>query len=458
MEKKNIVRVILRSDGSVHIAFEDIRTIYATPANLMELFSDPNGFIENGSKGQPDSTFLANRKRVALDEVLGLTLCSVNNDKQIICEFPELFQYISQNNNTNEMRNKPIRMEDYEHRMVIEDEKSYLLRFFLEFTQHLKSRVAIRKNIKLNPQIQAAIMREILSAYFEEELPEPEKAASLSGFIEKSENMYQPEIANPMANKVTVKEYARIHDLSENTVRKYIQDKKLVNVIKVGKLLYIDKDELLPIYDKRKGRKRKKTGEEKFFRRAMEGSPEEVRAYIREQGLFDDEIGRFIRSYAECDYYVKNYYHHLCLNGQNVLAVDVNPDYLVPINMVPDKVRKKYKDEPNKQYRNRDLMAAGCAPVVPNKHKDQFIYHVHHIGQRPESPFCLLPEFEHNSKEYSSIFHQGSAGVELHTPEFEARKAACWKELLRCYEAANGDFNKIPYNSPRKTRYEKSKK
>lgn len=458
MEKKNIVRVILRSDGSVHIAFEDIRTIYATPANLLELFSDPNGFIENGSKGQPDSTFLANRKRVSLDEVLGLTLATVNSDKQIVCDFPELFQYLSQNNDTKEMRNKPLRMEDFENRMVLSDEKAYLLRFFLEFTHNLKSRVAIQKNIHLRHQVQSAIMKEILNSYFEEELPEPEKSEPLSGFIEKSENMYQPEKVDPTTNMVTVKEYARIHGFSENTVRKYINDNKLVKTRKVGRLLYVDKDELPPSYDKRKGRKRKKTGEEKFFKRAVEGSPEEVRAYIRDNDLWDDEIGRFIRSYQECDYYVNNSYHHLCLNGQNVLAVDVNPDYLVPDNMVPDKVRKKYKDEPSKQYRNRDLMAAGCAPVVPNKHKDQFIYHVHHIGQRPESPFCLLPEFQHNSKEYSSIFHQGSIGVELHTPEFEARKAACWKELLHCYDAANGDFNKIPYNSPRKTRYKKSKK
>ena len=92
MDKKTIARVNLRSDGSIHIAFEDIRTIYATAENVKALFSDPLGFIEIGSQSQKDSTAVVNRKRVPLDDVLGLTLASVNSDKQVVCDFPELFQ------------------------------------------------------------------------------------------------------------------------------------------------------------------------------------------------------------------------------------------------------------------------------------------------------------------------------------------------------------------------------
>lgn len=48
-EAKNLARIILRADGSVHIAFRDIRAVCATAANLAALFSDPLDFIETQS-------------------------------------------------------------------------------------------------------------------------------------------------------------------------------------------------------------------------------------------------------------------------------------------------------------------------------------------------------------------------------------------------------------------------
>lgn len=39
-DRKSLARVILRSDGFIHIAFEDIRSIWATAENVLELFSD----------------------------------------------------------------------------------------------------------------------------------------------------------------------------------------------------------------------------------------------------------------------------------------------------------------------------------------------------------------------------------------------------------------------------------
>ena len=63
----------------------------------MELFADPIDFIEKGSFQYQESTFIANRRRVELEDVLGLTLATVNSDKQIVCDFPELFQYVFQN-------------------------------------------------------------------------------------------------------------------------------------------------------------------------------------------------------------------------------------------------------------------------------------------------------------------------------------------------------------------------
>lgn len=61
-EPRVLARVILRSDGHVHIAFRDIRSIYATIKNLQEFFSDPFEFIEVTSHSYEDSTFQINRR------------------------------------------------------------------------------------------------------------------------------------------------------------------------------------------------------------------------------------------------------------------------------------------------------------------------------------------------------------------------------------------------------------
>ncbi len=457
-ESKNLARVILRSNGTIHVAFQDVRAITATANNLMALFSDPIEFIEKGSLSCKESTFTVNRQRVELDEVLGLTLASVNSDKQIVCDFPELFQYIFYNITEESSRDKPLNMSDFEHRTLLSDEKAYLLHFYLEFTQNLRSRVGISKNIKLREEVQIAIMREILNTYFEEELPKPAKAADLSKQIDCSEsnNLLKAESMDRMVNMVNVYEYAKIIDRTPDSVRKYIQNHLLKSAVKVGQGYLIDRDDRPIDFDKRKGRKRKKTGEEKFFKRAMEGSPEEVREYIRKNNFFSDDVGKYIRSYAEFTYYEKNNYHEVVFNGRNCLIIDVVPEYIVPDNMVPQKVKNRFPNEPDKVYRNRDLMEAGCPPVVPQKQKDQFVFHVHHVGQRPESPFCAIPEYDHISKELSTVFHQGSYSSDLHGPEFEAQKGAFWREYIRQYDIAE-EFSKIPYRSPKRTRNEKSK-
>lgn len=457
-ECKNLVRVILRADGSIHIAFRDIRAITATADNLMALFSDPIGFIEKGSLACIDSTFQVNRNRVELEDVLGLTLASVNSDKQIVCDFPELYQYIFSNIGEEEIRKKPLNMSDFEHRTLLSDEKAYLLHFYLEFTQNLKSRVGISKNIKLRNEVQIAIMREILNTYFEEELPKPAKAVDLSRQIKcgESNNLLQVETADPRANMVNVYEYAKIISKSPDTVRKYIRNNLIKTATKVGNAYMIDKNDRPIDFDKRSGRKRKKTGEEKFFRRALEGSPEEVREYIKKNNYFSDEVGKYIRTYAELEYYEKHYYHEVVFNGRHCLIIDVVPEYIVPENKVPQKLKNKFRNEPSRIYRNRDLMEAGCSPVVPQNQKDQFNFHVHHVGQRPESPFCTLPEYDHLSKELSTVFHQGSYSKELHGPEFEVQKSSFWKEYIRQYDVAK-EFDKIPYHSPRRARYKKEK-
>ena len=91
---QNLARIILRPQGDVHIAFKEIRTIYATASNILELFSNPIDFINDSSYKYEESTVFIRRSGETIDNVLGLTLATVNSNKQISCEFSELFQFI----------------------------------------------------------------------------------------------------------------------------------------------------------------------------------------------------------------------------------------------------------------------------------------------------------------------------------------------------------------------------
>lgn len=121
-ESRLLARVILRSDASIHIAFRDVRSIYATAENLLSLFSDPIEFIDQTSKSFESSAFEINRDRVELENILGLTLASVNADKQIICEFPELFRCLFATMNDEESRSARLDMKSFEFESVLSDE------------------------------------------------------------------------------------------------------------------------------------------------------------------------------------------------------------------------------------------------------------------------------------------------------------------------------------------------
>ena len=75
-------------------------------------------------------------------------------------------------------------------------------------------------------------------------------------------------------------------------------------------------------------------------------------------------------------------------------------------------------------------MLAGKAPHIPDRNKDEYIYHIHHVGQHATSPFAIIPEYDHNGIGLSSVFHQGSSNSDLHGPEFELMKRTFWKNYV----------------------------
>ena len=434
-EVENIARVILRPDGLVHIAFRDIRSIYATPENMVQLFSNPFGFIKSESYTYKESTSELNRKRVPLDEILGLTLATITTDKQIVCDFPELFQYIFtsfKNEDENNAKDKTLNMSFIELETIFPDEKSYLLRYYLEFTNHLTTKLIIKNNIELRDKIQTEIMREMLNTFFAENLPQTKTLPDMSEKIAQCENTLTFKNDEASKHMISVTEYSELWQIPRVSLARYIREGRFKSAMKQPNGHYlIDKSEKPTELNLRKGKRRRSAPEDngKYYKRKSTGSAEDVRQHIIKLDLFSEHIAQYIHTYEELDYYQKRRYHEVCWDGQRALIIDINPDYIT---------------KAGKQ--NRDLIKEGKAPHIPDREKDEYVYHIHHIGQHPNSPFAIIPEYDHNGANYSSVFHQVTPKENLHTREFEIQKEIFWKTYLEKYDEA-GSFSKIEYTN-----------
>ena len=65
---------------------------------------------------------------------------------------------------------------------------------------------------------------------------------------------------------------------------------------------------------------------------------------------------------------------------------------------------------------------------------------------------AIIPSIEHNSPEYSSVFHDRGSKEPLHDNAFEVKKMIFWKRYLEAYDQANGEFRNIPYLNHKKDR------
>ena len=434
-DAKTLARVILRPNGKVYIAFQDAQAIYATPENIMMFLCDPISFLSNVSAYE-DVGIEINRNRVELEEVLGLTLALVTSDKRIICDFPELFRFVAL---AEEDKKQPLDMNAVRFETVLSDEKSYLLRYYLDFTNNIPPLLTIERNIKLRNEVQNEIIREILNAFFEENLPSVKNKKDVFEQISYAEStlMYAAEEKTVM---VTTAEYAKICDRSVSTVIEYIRKGLLKSAVKTSRGYVIDKNDKPIDWNLKKNRKRKSkpSSSGKYDKRRSEGSAAEVEEHILKNDLFTKAVAKYIHTFQEMQYYLERNYHEVCWDGQPALIVDVNPDYIT-----------------KNGERNRDRMKKGDPPYIPDPTWDDHVYDIHHIGQHPTSPFAIIPSMHHNSSEYSVYFHPSKQErKDFHGPEFSAQKKTFWKNYIKVYDAA-GEYKHIEYLNPRRKRNKK---
>lgn len=431
-----IARVIMLKDGSVHLALSNRQTVLCTNHSILALFADPFGFIENDFKKYSLTTRDLNIDGKNLNDISGFTLAIVYADKSIKCEFPELF--LSAKEAIFQTAEKPIHFKDYSLKTNFTDNKEYLLSLYLNLVNQPYSETHLTRKIPVSPVLEERMLKEVINTHMSSLEGSIDMAQILIEKTVSTESILKEQELNLARNKVTIKEYAKARNLTSTYVQTLISRNKMASAVKVNGRWYLDpNDEPIDI-DRRANRKSKTKTEFGKRQITIQGSSyEDVQEYIAKRKLFTVKTAPFIRTYEEAKYYEKNNYHEVEWDGQLALIIDIKPDYYCE----------------SKGKTNREIILEGGSPVVPGD--DSFVFHIHHIGQLVNSPFAIIPEQVHNSKELYSIFHSHSSGeANLHTKEFEMQKKAFWNNYLRYYDAYSG-FSKIPFNNSKHTKHKR---
>lgn len=473
MEPYTIARVILLPDGDIHIAYHNRQTYYCTPRSLLLLLSEPLQFVDQGRDFLDISTYIVNKKNDLVEKIQGLTLLTVYSDKHFVCEFTELFKlmytpYILSSAKSNQ--NMRLTFETLQS--FTRDDKQDLILLYMVFTQStLNGAQKKKRKIDISAEAQSKIVSEIINTTLKSKVKRAENEGDVSTVMDilnektnisermpqMDENLEETEsldliekdnavsndtalvagngAASPQDTFITLEEFARKHNVKERTVKEWINKGKVKSAhCDKNRKYWIDPNE--PVIDLRANRKveERKDGTGRKSIRIKGDSYADVQKYIEERGLVTSAVRPYIRIYKEMKYYEQHYYHEVKWETGSALIIDINPDY--------------YCKTEGKT--NREIIASGGSPVVPGN--EGYRYHLHHIGQKPESPFAIIPEYDHNSTELYSIFHQGKASKEdLHDKNYEEQKRLFWKTYIKYYDQC-GSFFKISYLNPKSKR------
>lgn len=434
MEQTVIAKVVLIRSGELQIFLPNYKTVYATPASLIALFSDPYGFIEGGFRKHTESTRYINPKKKNMENLAGLTIVNIYEDTSIHIIFPVVLRVIF---DAMEIANNgQINLTHYVSQKNFMDQKEFLLKFYLDCAALSDYDVTVSRKVPFN----AESFSPIIEDFFKKQVENIYTLTDSTGQINtnKPEQQEQTEMLSSLSenslpdkgNEGTVNtqyipliEFAKLHNVSSTTAYIWYKRNKLYDtIVGIDGKVYVNKDEGYPV-NLKTGRKEnfKANGQKRVTLKG--NSYEDLQRYLKERNLFTENVRPYIRSKLEADYYEKHIYREVVWNGRHCLIIDINPFYF----------SKKY------QKTNRELIEEGNSPVVPG-HDDVFI--LHHIGQTNESPFAIVPESDH--RENYQIFHQGNAGDPIRRPEFEVEKKMFWKTYLEEFDRAGMDYKRIP--------------
>ncbi len=419
-------RVVLRPDGDVHIAFDSSTSIRATARAVLELFQNPMYFMEEGCLRYVETTAELCRngqKIVPLDDVLGLDLAYMTADRQIVCDFTELFGGLFSSIGTSNM-DKPLNMKDMicvAAGQSLSDEKAFLLRYYLEIGSFFAEKEApiIERHIKLRDDVMLAIMKIAVRSFASSAPQRTPKPVAISDYLAKI-NVPPAPMNEEDANSYMVgtTEYGKMIGVTAQQVRNMIKE-ELLPARKDSKGNYIvDKRAIPKDWKKRKHKQAK-------LDNSM-GSYESVQKLIRENKYFTAAVAPYISSMTEVHLFAQSH-REVLWDGRPALIIDIHPNYAT-------------KDGVTNRQRIRD----GKAPISPDS-PDEEPFHLHHMSKRADAPIAIITSEDH--RKHSRFLHQAPDDPEMDRREFQMQRISFWATYLRKYD--EGGYDAIAYlNKP----------
>ena len=429
-------RILLLPDGTTHIALKNRQTFQCSANAVYSLLNDPVAFESENCLKFLNSTRILNKRGYSLGDIPGLTLAEVSSSGEMLCNYTLLMRMVVDAFVSGSAQ-EPLTLESLLNTTSFKDMKELCLNFFMRNTTALTSDIEVANKEAPPSDILNRLLAEAVSFTSPRKTGnKPQNDCDVAPKDTRDSGEDTPEHGIP-ENFVSFSRYCEMNKVNPSTARQWLYANKLRTAVKssTGRI-YIDPSDVPE--DRRKGRVVSVKGENNKKYVTLKGrSYEAVQEYIAGRKLVTDKIRPFIRTIEEIRYYEKHRYHEVEWNGKAALIIDINPSYFCE----------------REQMTNRQLIEAGRAPVVTNN--DNFCYHLHHIGQKKTSPFAIIPEFDHNGKESSQIFHQGASELEdIHFATYDMQKRSFWKTYLEMYDAYNG-YTKIPYRNSRHKKHER---
>jgi len=227
-----ILKVILCTDGNIHIVLENTQTVVCTPHALIDLLQDPCLFSENRYSFHDISSRYINPHHIEMDAVPGVTLLYATSENEIVCKFPLLFELLF--SNVGDVINTPLYAQNLLAERTLADEKQLLLSAHLLLAQFRSPSLTLDRKLNLPEDEQASIFKEIINAHLNA-IPVRKNEIqpdSVPAIEEKPLVLQFPESSTQW---VSLREYADAHNETYQNILNWANAGKLVTAHRTEK-------------------------------------------------------------------------------------------------------------------------------------------------------------------------------------------------------------------------------
>ncbi len=464
LQSDMFARVFMACSGNIYIVFQNKMIVLCTPRLLVGLLASPSDLISGLWGTLTNVARKVNPGNKKAWEIPGLTLAYVDMGGTLHCEFSAVFRALFKALRQSG-QDEPLQLDIPNDPSSFENQKDALLYIFAMLSKDFSRMPTYKQPVAISEAFLSNVVFEFLQLLtcgsgdylsnidllFPEDESEVEhgKEVPVQDVIWAETNMEGPCIVDAPAVSgetdkrnvhrlvtevpkgfVTSQEFALLKGVKKGRVDSWISRGALEGktIQLPNKRIYIDSTADIPVDGRttRTNRKETETRRSKYSKKTA--SYKDTQERIQEDNIVTEVIRPYISNFKEAQYYRKNNYHEVVINGKHALIIDINPEYYC------ERLKKT----------NRQLIKAGKSPVLPDD--DTQHYHLHHIGQKKESPLAIVPANDHNSKEFYSFFHPNAAcEKDIHGREFEDEKKAFWLAYLQLYDDHDQNYKKIDF-------------